>query len=1068
MQRLSKSQLAMTSTVSEPSRGKWWQTSEYEIHKCKYTDNHLYINTSQTRFLIVPHIDKNAVSKCAKEASYGLKCKFDSNPYNYPSNKRKSILSILDELEGIPELYNIGKVIDFIGDSIFGENSHGSEGEKFFNNIAIYVLFHLRHHNVIALFNSELLMSNKLNIIELPWPCSGSGVIVIRKIFKFNSATKSQRGYKYLCVYTNSISALDCDEGLFEKLFSEEIRKNIGNTYGTLVAALARCIHSIDPKQKIDPQDYHGKIRSSEDVFSGIECDGSTDQWVALGRHYYEFDKSSNPSKRKAVREFIKYIIENKNITRIPQQYFDKQFPIQPLYNSDIQDGTRGVYHFLQWVFEKLCCISDDNGDMVCLNAKRWVNPLDKPYNSRVSFGKTSREVVPANVIMTCKEVILANDFEWPKKIGGDWFNNASEEYIWSPIRAIAILMKLSIPLRNKQMLTLSTGEGDTWRYEADCCYDLASGPASGSFVLNTGPHAPISSKILIQEGMFRRFPKRAGGYACHIFANNNKTADRHKDLSNHGYVMPWENMEAIGYALYLRDWQERENQSPTRVCWNDVEWLRKDKDFRLLKKKHDFFLFRDPANQVNPNRSHPLSNGKLMNFWCILLEEVERRLNILEGTTENTNPNKFILNRDIRNRPCRVKWDLHSLRVTIISYLHDAGVPLEYLREIAGHQSLQMTSYYSVINPEKMAAVLDEAIAKWKGMSAVEWGSYLKGVAREKVRDLIVAKDDAILEQVFQGDRDGLMVMDHGLCLVGETMCQVGLEALGENNERIYVPVPGGKSNCVRCRYFATGPAWLPGLAAHFNWLTLRLTKESRLLSPVQEEYERLRSEFLECVREEKPFGGRRKWDRTIAAYDSAFSKTNEIGHSFQATYKLWEQARELARREAQGNTEGLNLIVQGGIETMVFALERCHPTDTLARICETANLYPAVSQPNEANQDLCCNLDKMLFNNGIPGLLVTLGEEEKRVTALEIWKWLKQRTRTNEEYADVVDCRSTLEALGFRFEFLEMLRTMQPFLANLPNEKEIQQPESPFPPRIKGRWEKSLSMRKRNDEKS
>ena len=37
---------------------------------------------------------------------------------------------------------------------------------------------------------------------------------------------------------------------------------------------------------------------------------------------------------------------------------------------------------------------------------------------------------------------------------------------MWSPVRAVALLIKLILPLRTHQIRLLDSGEADTWRYE--------------------------------------------------------------------------------------------------------------------------------------------------------------------------------------------------------------------------------------------------------------------------------------------------------------------------------------------------------------------------------------------------------------------------------------------------------------------------------------------------------------------------------------------------------------------------------------------------------------------------
>lgn len=1030
-----------------PAEGKWWQTTEYTIHKCKFTENSLYVNHSESRVLIVPVLDIDSVVLAAREALEGAKNLFSKkarmNHENLSIENKNQIYVSLDRIIQHCSISALGELMDIV---VERANNLTNTKTDMFRRLCFNICYHFWFHGVIALpMNNDIFIFNSIRLSNSTIKGTPPGYLVMNTIKPNIPIHAYSIGFfKALSFITRIKSHLDLDNNIVQ-YFLSNLKQEFGKPYkksnGTFAelfwTGVERSIFRSNPElaTKFVKQGEQNVIKAE------VMSNESIEEWLKLGTEYLSKAKNDIRQKKAAVNAFFQFILDHDEIPRSPKLYFDKNQKIKHDYHSNSANRDVTVYNFLEWAFNQTVCIMDDNGAWVCVDARRYAIPIPRPKRLPGN-NKTSREVMPANLVSALKEILLANNFEWPKSLKSDYFINGSGEEVWFPGRAIGALLKLSIPCRTKQLLTMSSGDGDTWRYESDGPYDISTGLAAGKWRLNTGVHAPPPGKLEICEGTLRREPKwNQEEYACYLFFNNNKTADLNKENSEHGYVMPWDHAEAQGYIIYLRDWQEMQNPVYGRFPWVNVEWLAKDRDLQVLKNKKDFFLFRDPCNRKNGNPMQAMSPGRLSTFWSLLMAEAERRMNIADGTPANPSPHKWILNWDVRNRtspqPVRPKYDMHSMRVTILSYLHDNGVPLEFLRQLAGHSSLVMTGYYSVINPEKMTDILAKATATWKGKTGQEWGLYLKHVARERVRDLLVAKDDAVLERVFQGDRDGLVVKDHGCCLVGESMCDVGLESYSPDGDMIFLPVPGGKSNCVRCRFFCTGPAWLPGLAAHFNWLTLRLTKESRLLDPAQAAYQAIQREYLACIRECRPFTDTQTLEKARPAYDTANVKTNEVGHSWQATYQLIEACRELVRRERENPTEGMSLVVPGGVEAMEFALRRSHSTDLLATICATGNLYAGVSQPNEANQDLCCVLDRLLFNNGVQGLLVTLQDEERTAAMLEIYKWLRQRTPSDDQYTAVVECRATLESLGFQWEFLEKLRTMEPFSARLPEVK-------------------------------
>jgi len=228
----------------------------------------------------------------------------------------------------------------------------------------------------------------------------------------------------------------------------------------------------------------------------------------------------------------------------------------------------------------------------------------------------------------------------------------------------------------------------------------------------------------------------------------------------------------------------------------------------------------------------------------------------------------------------------------------------------------------------------------------------------------------------------------------------------------------------------FWTGPAWRFGLCAKFNHLTSNLLKENKPFPRLEANFNRLNNEYKKAFKEGVPFYKKRDLQKARTAYEASKARIDLLGHSWQATYIYMEMAKEIAQRsECQSPDSGLSLVSMGSVEDFDFALKTCHHSELLATVLATGNFFPGASQPNEANADLCRMLDQMLFNNGIPPLLMTLDEEEAGATALEIYKLLKLSIRNEEEYKNVLDCKMTLESLGFDFQFEELLRGLRPF---------------------------------------
>ncbi|MBF4286127.1 VPA1269 family protein, partial [Vibrio anguillarum] len=121
---------------------------------------------------------------------------------------------------------------------------------------------------------------------------------------------------------------------------------------------------------------------------------------------------------------------------------------------------------------------------------------------------------------------------------------------IWSPVRAMALYLKLQLPLRTFQVRMLDSGEADTWRYE------------SGQWIKNdVNDFVEGSEKRPWQKGVFHRIiTPDIGDVMTGLYINTNKTADKNKDEITRGYVIPWQHEDVLYWLEKLRNWQQKYN----------------------------------------------------------------------------------------------------------------------------------------------------------------------------------------------------------------------------------------------------------------------------------------------------------------------------------------------------------------------------------------------------------------------------------------------------------------------------------------------------------------------------
>ena len=188
---------------------------------------------------------------------------------------------------------------------------------------------------------------------------------------------------------------------------------------------------------------------------------------------------------------------------------------------------------------------------------------------------------------------------------------------IWSPVRSVALLVKLTLPLRTYQVRMLDSGEADTWRY------------TSSGWVINKGALSSGNERQPVQRGVFRRIEDRETEVTlAGLYVNTNKTADIYKEGEELGYVIPWQHDKLLYWLEKLRNWQERYNPIQQSVAWAELEikHLEHAKSARQLARLPPAcFLFRDAIAPGN-NRAKPLTSGAIESVWYKLLAELQQR----------------------------------------------------------------------------------------------------------------------------------------------------------------------------------------------------------------------------------------------------------------------------------------------------------------------------------------------------------------------------------------------------------------------------------------------------------
>lgn len=751
-----------------------------------------------------------------------------------------------------------------------------------------------------------------------------------------------------------------------------------------------------------------------------LSKDSKMKEWVRLVKEHLASTPANFRKRRSSLNVLLKHFLEHPELPRNPVAYFDIKTKPSVLFNIPDKKGrqTMSVIHeFLNEALLKTCSQTDDNETPLLMPG--FANPLPKPNFRFVNYGETHRETMPTRLINLAMRVLTENDFAWAKEAGRiqdafRWMNPETGEFenMWAPVRAYAILIKLLLPARTYQVRHLDSGEGDTLRYLA-----------TGEWVRNTGPHRPAGHEP-VERGVFRRYKRKDGTEGAVFYFNTNKTADI--DAPTRGYVMPWEKLDALRLFAELRDWQEKYNPVQAPTPWTDIPELKLDKHADdLAKMGSNYFLLRDPSNRTRPDA--PVTDVRLRDLWLKLMDEVEKRLAAATEVLPDGSPIKLVLKRDKRGQPASTVFDLHTLRVTIITAMYEEGVPPEFLMKIVGHATVLMTLYYTKLHAQTISLRLDEALVERQRKSQSEMTGFLKRASRQELEKAVAFRHPSALDALSSGTGLGMAVMDHGICPTAAKRCHEGLAVVdpGNNNQK-FQPVPGGATNCTRCRFFVTGPAFLFGLEAHVNDLAYRLKKASYAYEKAQTHLDSLSDEFALALEAKQPFYKQRELEIAETAFEASTAEVDGIALSLQAAYALTEQCIRIS--QDQSDSTGVSLVAVGGTEQIEAVLSEGHEFDQLNRICQSATFFEGLKinwqQPNLERARL---FDRMLRNSGHEPRFSLLDDDVALKVANAMGQFLYARLEVNTVHA-LVDGRTTLRAVGLDKAFISQLDTIEP----------------------------------------
>lgn len=777
-----------------------------------------------------------------------------------------------------------------------------------------------------------------------------------------------------------------------------------------------------------------GLTRKNDTNLGWVERDyPQLDAWRTLAVEWLKGEVRGVGYKLQSLVAFFERFIVQQELPLDPAVFLARDTVLPDFYRTACPESRDGVTYnnainlFLHFVLQKAFSATSDDGQLVVSPAFR--NPV--PWMSKGGLPKRDESVhspLPYGYIDELRRMLAAGpnfrDWHWAQGARGveigqrgpggtDWFevtqaqidlndsdcvwrerpmSNGTRLEMWSPVRWVALLVKLILPLRTFQVRMLDSGEADTWRYE------------SGAWALSQNRLAQGSERRPLQQGVLRRSNLLTDGEAVPtvLYINTNKTADIAKSGPDKGYALPWSSggpvyQDVFHWLEKLRNWQEKYNPVSRRTSWSELDGRHFDakSEVQLAGYPDACFLFRLPEAQ-NGERHLPLSDGLMVRCWFRLLEALEQRLADRGETHGNGSPIRFLPPLKEQNSGMTTLFPLHSLRVSLITTLALEGqVPFPVLQKLVGHSRLLMTLYYTKPGATHIRSVLLGAAERLEAGKEASIQNFLLDTAHDELLQKAICNSvpslaAAIPQHPAARNPLGWMPMHHGLCLAGGNTSEVeGNGSVGgcynggpmtakgsaSANPR-HGPVPGGSRNCVRCRWFATEPHHLPALAAHFNTLAYHFDEARNVCLAREGELQELKKQKLDAENAGQPFARQDSYRQAERVWESAMKRFSDLAEDLVACWRLIERCKA-ALQAPQG--DGTQLVTAGAVGDVQVAFEETESELLqLAGVCDSVEVYPDL-EPGKAVFRRSQLLDAVLYRDNLPPVFMLLSEQEQ-----------------------------------------------------------------------------------------
>ena len=721
--------------------------------------------------------------------------------------------------------------------------------------------------------------------------------------------------------------------------------------------------------------------------------------------------------KESHLCRFVRLYIEPFDQSKTPHAFLvQEKFDVKPFRNviANIESEPMkrklviAVNEFLDYIIDNDLTIEDEEtGEIIRVdNARNPFSLLLSQQNISSSSirSETTKPCLQYHFVKKAQEWIIPTgaqcfqDLEHLHKFDADWikvnFDKLdlydpecvyrivdNQAYLWCPTDWIHTYALTKVPLRGRQIAYNDSGEADEYLAELD----------SQNKIIWQKNSSPLSG-LTKEQSFIKRMPDGQMG----MFTTTNKTNN-----NGQGYTIPWIPEDLAYWLIRLRKYNPISYPSAWIDCQrtnlNEVQRKAKGINCFLFRRFNDF----EPAavsNALTPRLAAALFHIQPSNLILANLEGNPATLGCYKS-----------------------KYTPHSMRVSLITaYVLEMGMPIEIVMKIVGHSSVIMSIYYCKVSSHDIRTRLEEGekIALKSEVESIQ--RIIEQNKIENVKNQLIGNNTELLQALSNEVPAGNYVFrDYGICPFAASRCEDGGETIKSSS--FFSPTPQGYlgiQNCIRCRHFITGPAFIGGLLAITNEILLQSNDQSEICSKLQNIINQLnhdidnleKEEYVANLKQQKFEGTlkRAKLETELrnfeSEYETAAKKLDMLLCDIQAAYSHITKCHKLINSNSllEGD-EKLSLITAPNAE-LVLEMEEVSHYQQLQEVCENAVIYKSCNA-DQAIYPRTQLIDRMaLFNEIMPSLFM-LSKEQQLSAGNQIFKLLMSRLKSWNKIQKVMD---------------------------------------------------------------